>query len=196
MPLHPNSSSAESDLVPEPADELGSFSWTKQWYPVARVEDLDESKPTPVSLFEDGMLQCTYHGWKFDTDSACTSVPQAESPQQDYQAAAHLKATVYLSQVQHRLLWVWPEADPNAHLEAMSTEATVRSDPLHENHTAYAILWFMRELPYGHDVLLENLLNPAHVPFAHHCMSGRGDRYQVPRSSLGQPHILQRQSWL
>ncbi|KAL0039345.1 hypothetical protein WJX79_003955 [Trebouxia sp. C0005] len=112
MPLHPNSSSAESDLVPEPADELGSFSWTKQWYPVARVEDLDESKPTP-----------------------------AESPQQDYQAAAHLKATVYLSQVQHRLLWVWPEADPNAHLEAMSTEATVRSDPLHENHTAYAILW-------------------------------------------------------
>lgn len=51
MPLHPNSSSAESDLVPEPADELGSFSWTKQWYPVARVEDLDESKPTPVSLF-------------------------------------------------------------------------------------------------------------------------------------------------
>ncbi|KAA6419785.1 MAG: hypothetical protein FRX49_10318 [Trebouxia sp. A1-2] len=149
MPLHPNSSSAESDLVPEPADELGSFSWTKQWYPVARVEDLDESKPTP----------CTYHGWKFDTDSACTSVPQAESPQQDYQAAAHLKATVYLSQVQHRLLWVWPEADPNAHLEAMSTEATVRSDPLHENHTAYAILW--------------------------------GDRYQVPRSSLGQPHILQ-----
>lgn len=50
------------------------------------------------------MLQCTYHGWKFDTDSACTSVPQAESPQQDYQAAAHLKATVYLSQVSLQLI--------------------------------------------------------------------------------------------
>ena len=49
----------------------------------------------------------------------------------------------------------------------------------------------MRELPYGHDVLIENLLDPAHVPFAHHGVSGGGDRYQVPLSSLGQPHMLQ-----
>ena len=44
-------------------------------------------------------------------------------------------------QVQHRLLWVWPEAGPNAHLEAMSTEATVIPDLLHEENTAYAIPW-------------------------------------------------------
>ena len=51
MPLHTKSCSAEGNLVQEPADVLGSFSWTKQWYPVAIVEDLDESKPTPVNLF-------------------------------------------------------------------------------------------------------------------------------------------------
>lgn len=44
-------------------------------------------------------------------------------------------------QVQHRLLWVWPEAGPNAHLEAMSTEATAIPDLLHEENTAYAIPW-------------------------------------------------------
>ena len=49
----------------------------------------------------------------------------------------------------------------------------------------------MRELPYGHDVLIENLLDPAHVPFAHHGVSGGGDRYQVPLSTLGPPHVLQ-----
>ncbi len=44
-------------------------------------------------------------------------------------------------QVQHRLLWVWPEAGSTAHLEAMSTEATVIPDLLHEENTAYAIPW-------------------------------------------------------
>lgn len=47
----------------------------------------------------------------------------------------------------------------------------------------------MRELPYGHDVLIENLLDPAHVPFAHHGVSGGGNRYQVPLSTLGQPSL-------
>ncbi|KAG2443553.1 hypothetical protein HXX76_001905 [Chlamydomonas incerta] len=28
--------------------------------------------------------------------------------------------------------------------------------------------WFMRELPYSYEVLLENLLDPAHLPFSHH----------------------------
>ena len=41
-------------------------------------------------------------------------------------------------QVQHR---VWPEAGPNAYLEAMSREATVIPDLLHEENTAYAIPW-------------------------------------------------------
>ncbi|DBA85849.1 TPA: hypothetical protein ACH3X1_005397 [Trebouxia sp. C0004] len=96
-------------------------------------------------------------------------------------------------QVQHRLLWVWPEASPNAYryLEAMSTEANIIPDLLHEGNTAYAIPWFMRELPYGHDVLMESWLDPAHMPFARHGVSRGGDRYQVPLSSLGQPHMLQ-----
>ena len=35
---------------------------------------------------------------------------------------------------------------------------------------------FMRELPYGYDVLLENIMDPAHVDFAHHGVPGQGDR--------------------
>lgn len=211
--------------TPEAADEQGSFSWTKQWYPVAIVEDLEVSKPTSVKLFgkslvlwrdaaevwqcfadtcphrlvplsegriaEDGTLQCSYHGWCFDSEGACTSVPQAENPEQEHTAAAHTRAcaTVYPTQVLHRLLWVWPETGSNAYLEAMSKEATVMPDLLQEEHVAYAIPWFMRELPYGHDVLIENLLDPAHVPFAHHGVSGGGNRYQVPLSILGQPSL-------
>ncbi len=48
----------------------------------------------------------------------------------------------------------------------------------------------MRELPYGYDVLIENLLDPAHVPWAHHGVSGGGDRYSVPLSTLDKPHLF------
>ena len=42
---------ADMHNIPEAADEQSSFSWTKQWYPVAIVEDLEVSKPTSVKLF-------------------------------------------------------------------------------------------------------------------------------------------------
>ncbi|KAL0017896.1 hypothetical protein WJX77_004199 [Trebouxia sp. C0004] len=159
MPLHTKSCSTEGNLVPEAVDEQDNA-----WYPMAVVEDLDESKPIPVKLFgkslvlwhdaavqwkclaetcphrlapfsegriaEDGMLQCLYHGWKFDTEGHVT-----------------------------------------LYLEAMSTEANIIPDLLHEGNTAYAIPWFMRELPYGHDVLMESWLDPAHMPFARHGVS-------------------------
>lgn len=52
-------------------------------------------------IAEDGTLQCSYHGWCFDSEGACTSVPQAENPEQEHTAAAHTRAcaTVYPTQV-------------------------------------------------------------------------------------------------
>ena len=46
----------------------------------------------------------------------------------------------------------------------------------------------MRDLPYGHDVLFENLLDPAHVPWAHHGV--QGDRYKAPVGSMGKAQPL------
>ncbi|DBA85848.1 TPA: hypothetical protein ACH3X1_005396 [Trebouxia sp. C0004] len=46
MPLHTKSCSTEGNLVPEAVDEQDNA-----WYPMAVVEDLDESKPIPVKLF-------------------------------------------------------------------------------------------------------------------------------------------------
>lgn len=40
----------------------------------------------------------------------------------------------------------------------------------------------MREMPYGHDILLENVLDPSHVPFSHHGVIG--DRNKVMPSSM------------
>lgn len=40
----------------------------------------------------------------------------------------------------------------------------------------------MREMPYGHDTLLENVLDPSHVPFSHHGIIG--DRNKVTPSTM------------
>ena len=47
----------------------------------------------------------------------------------------------------------------------------------------------MRDLPYGHDVLFENLLDPAHVPWAHHGV--QGDRFKAPIGDMGKPQALE-----
>ena len=49
----------------------------------------------------------------------------------------------------------------------------------------------MRELPYGFDVLLENLVDPAHVPFTHSGVLGDRNDAAVSRMSPAQelsPH--------
>ena len=43
---------------------------------------------------------------------------------------------------------------------------------------------FMRELPYGQDVLLENLVDPSHVEYAHHGVFGGRDKHLISRMSV------------
>ena len=42
----------------------------------------------------------------------------------------------------------------------------------------------MRELPYGQDVLLENLVDPSHVEYAHHAVFGGRDKHLISRMSI------------
>ena len=42
----------------------------------------------------------------------------------------------------------------------------------------------MRELPYGFEVLIENVLDPAHVPFAHHGSIGNRNDVAISRMKL------------
>ncbi len=42
----------------------------------------------------------------------------------------------------------------------------------------------MRELPYGFEVLIENLLDPSHVPFAYHGTIGNRNDAAISRMTL------------
>ena len=45
--------------------------------------------------------------------------------------------------------------------------------------------YFSRDLPYSFDMLVENFMDPAHIPFAHHSLQGtRADGCEIPMSIL------------
>jgi phenylpropionate dioxygenase-like ring-hydroxylating dioxygenase large terminal subunit len=128
-------------------------------------------------------LQCSYHGWEFDGSSSgtCVKIPQASrSVEAIALASPRARVQTYSVRIHKNILWFWPWADvdalsllpgyPRGYPEGImagisNTERTTVSKP-----TTYT-----RDLPYGWDTLLENLIDPAHIPFAHHKLQGTRD---------------------
>ncbi|CAM9359874.1 unnamed protein product [Ascophyllum nodosum] len=123
---------------------------------------------------KDGTLMCAYHAWRFDADGKCLSIPQSESGGRD-EAQPKACAKVYPTQVAQDIIWVWGENGPDAALEsAMSSPALVEIPP-GKKLVAAAIT--QRDLPYGWDFFMENVVDSSHVEVAHHGVMG--NRYNV-----------------
>jgi pheophorbide a oxygenase len=108
-------------------------------------------------------LECSYHGWAFDGKTgACDRIPQAEaSVVATAKKSAKSNAQSYSVVIEKNVLWAWPWAT-----DCLTVMGTAEAHPAHMvagvgvNSTTYT-----RDLPYGWDTLLENLVDPSHVPF-------------------------------
>lgn len=108
-------------------------------------------------------LECSYHGWAFDGKTgACDRIPQAEaSVVATAKKSGKCNAQSYSVMIEKNVLWAWPWAE-----DCLSVVGTAQVQPEHmvkgvvANSTTYT-----RDLPYGWDTLLENLVDPSHVPF-------------------------------
>lgn len=136
---------------------------------------MDDSCPHRLAPLSEGRIdrdkdriECSYHGWAFDNAGKCKEIPQltAAAPGRDSPRACVATYPV----VEHKsILWFWPWADtdplsvasdPSAHPEGMLQGVA--------NYTTV----YTRNLPYSWATLLENLIDPAHVPWAHHGLQG------------------------
>ena len=133
---------------------------------------------------ENGNLMCSYHGWEFDRNGECKRIPQADNPEL-IAKGQNLCATVYPSQKENDLLWVWMDAD--------SPEVAAKTNlPLSDKIDAskgYVWSSMVRDLEYDWQTLVENVADPSHVPFAHHGIQGNRDRamaipLQILRSTM------------
>lgn len=204
---------APTNLEEGLADDLahveaeGTFEWSKQWYALAVLDNLDKERPHKAKLlgkdvviwydgavdgatrtstrkqrgtkvrgeghwrvFEDacphrlaplsegrveetGELLCAYHGWRFGSDGACTSIPQSpEHLEGTHCANSKASCNAYPTHVEDGLLFVWGESGPDAALKAAATGRQPNLVPeLHDESLKDRVQlmnWNQRDLPY------------------------------------------------
>ncbi|KAI5059901.1 hypothetical protein GOP47_0024321 [Adiantum capillus-veneris] len=136
-------------------------------------EDKCPHRLAPLSegrINEKGELQCSYHGWCFaGCTGSCTFIPQAPPDGAPVWESKRACASVYPSVEQEGLLWFWPDTRPESKDIAkrkLPPSIPALADPSFKDEL------HSRNLPYGYEQLIENLMDPAHVPFAHHGLQG------------------------
>lgn len=166
---------------------LSLLAWPRAWVPVGSTRELDATRPNKVTLFgtdyvcwkgktswsvmrdscphrqaplseglvKDGRLMCAYHGWEFECNGKCAAVPQTTSP-----ISARMRADARTTRERQGIVWFWPWDDQT------DTEPP-------ELPTFYSS--YTRDFDYDYAGLVENLMDPSHVPFAHHGLQGTRD---------------------
>lgn len=115
---------------------------------------------------EKGELQCSYHGWSFAPCSGdCTCIPQAPADGNPVWKSKRASAAVYPSVTKEGILWFWP--DTRSVFQSIVDTNSPPSIPALADPSFYGEL-SSRDLNYGYEQLIENLMDPAHLPFAHH----------------------------
>ncbi|KAM3234510.1 protochlorophyllide-dependent translocon component 52, chloroplastic isoform X2 [Capsicum annuum] len=116
-----------------------------------------------------GRLQCVYHGWCFNGSGDCKFIPQAPRDGPPVHTSKRACVAVYPSFVQNDILWFWPNNDPSykdIHLSKMPPYIPLLD--LNNANSSYGKTTLVREIPYGYELLIENLMDPSHVNYAHH----------------------------
>lgn len=130
-----------------------------------------------------GVLQCAYHGWEFDGNGNCVRIPQLSPTEKDKVENKRACATSFPVRIEQGLLWVFPTPDgviselELAPIQSKHSPALIPE--LDDPKMVDATNFYVRDLPYSWDVLVENLCDPSHIPFAHHTMMNGADRYDV-----------------
>ena len=122
-------------------------------------------------IAEDGLLECPYHGWAFTGSGACDRIPQ-QLP--DAQAETSRRACVKSlpTAVRQGLLFIYP----GTHEKAVDTPVPTIPVPMSATgvpQDGWVMLNTFRDLPYDALTLLENVLDPSHLPYTHHGSVGK-----------------------
>lgn len=166
------------------------FNWRNCWYPITFVQDLPKNKPYSFSLYDeplvlfknqdgrlgclsdlcphratklshgqiiDGKIECLYHGWQFATDGQCLHIPQLPK-----EATIPKNACVQSFAVVERqgMIWMWAG-------EAKAADETLIPTIPELDQPEFVTTDFMSNIPYDQNTLIENAIDPAHVPISH-----------------------------
>ncbi|EFJ09200.1 hypothetical protein SELMODRAFT_130316 [Selaginella moellendorffii] len=197
-------SSREKEEALEQTKRSTWFDWNSEWYPVAIEQELDKGVPHAVTILgnelvvwwdrngknwqvfsdkcphrlaplsegriaENGHIQCSYHGWMFAPGTgSCSRIPQAQPGDLSVRLSPRACATVYPSMEQQGILWMNFSASASSQIKPPFFPVLEDADFVH--------YWATSDVPYGYEALIENLMDPTHVPFAHHKLQGNRNK--------------------
>ncbi|WP_101760044.1 Rieske 2Fe-2S domain-containing protein [Oceanicoccus sp. KOV_DT_Chl] len=163
------------------------------WYPVLVNTDLSEGSVCEIRLFDQSIavyrghngvvhaledacahrsaplskgkvianqLRCPYHGWSYDGQGQCQHIPALEQNKSIPKAAT---VSSYPIMEAVGLIWLWPGSPDQAtdYPEMAAVENT------YFGNSQWEVTDYQRELDFRHSLLIENLLDPAHIHFVH-----------------------------
>ena len=122
----------------------------------------------------DGSLMCAYHAWRFNGEGECVRMPQSQDAATEAKNCAHPAACAVAYPVKELqgLLWVWPESGKQAQRESELRQPRLIRELEGESDKVVKLFWYERDLPFGWDFFMENVMDPAHVPVSHHKLYG------------------------
>ncbi|KAI7742845.1 hypothetical protein M8C21_010658, partial [Ambrosia artemisiifolia] len=107
-----------------------------------------------------GRLQCVYHGWCFGGSGDCKLIPQAPVDGPSVHSSPKACVGVYPSTVQNEIVWFWPNNNPK-HKDVITKKKPPYIPELDD--PSFSFHMFNRDIPYGYEVLIENVMDPSHV---------------------------------
>lgn len=144
-------------------------------------EDVCPHRLVPLSegrIETDGTLLCAYHAWRFNGEGQCVKIPQSKDEATEAKNCANPKACAVAYPVKELqgLLWVWAESGNQAKIESELRKPLLIPELEENSDRVIKLYWYQRDLPFGWDFYMENVMDPAHVPVSHHGLYG--NRYQ------------------
>ncbi|HEY6296782.1 MAG TPA: aromatic ring-hydroxylating dioxygenase subunit alpha [Streptosporangiaceae bacterium] len=124
---------------------------------------------------DDGTLQCTYHGWRFDVGGRCVHIPALEDDA-SIPDRATLQRPAEVTET-GGMVWLAPKP-PRAPLPGLDPGV-----PLDGSEIATIILPVV-EVEANAAILLDNFLDEAHFPFVHAATIGGVGPEPIPRADV------------
>ena len=129
------------------------------------VADICAHRSAPLSIgrMTDGELECKYHGWRYNSEGKVTHIPALEKHKTIPKSAS---TKVYPCHEMDGLIWVYPQANPSHKVDP--AEIPDLTPGGRENKAQWSEPFdFAVDLNIDHSLMVENLLDPAHLPFTH-----------------------------
>lgn len=133
-----------------------------------RLAPLSEGRIEP----KNDNLMCSYHGWQFNQEGICTRIPQADTPDLVEKNKDNFCVVSFPCRQEQDLLWVWPDANS----VELAEKTPIPRSPQVDASKGFVWSSFVHDLAYDWQILVENVVDPSHVPFAHHGIQGNRER--------------------